>query len=494
MKNIKNKISKKKFEITFILMALLCMGLLKIVTMTVTPVSADDASSVPSLFYNDNAFMFDYLWSLEKIDGIYYVPIELFKLINDVTMKSEDRYTENFYIQYKKYDWIAFKVSGERAESRTKYYIPCKVYLINGTAYVPAEITAENLGLECEIRAEYNTLRIKGDTARKTFDQLIDGYIIKPKPVITTPEETAPPTQPIPTNPPSPVVTTEPAIENTTSPTIDIPPITDKGTTTDSTTFRNIPNTSEYRTTEPPTTTEEPTTAENTREIQNYLMFYDSSPSYDYTETTENIETTEEETKETEEIETTETVEIIEISKTDKIKEVLKILDKNKMKAVFFLNVSEIKENPDILRRIYSSGHELGIKINPDNTEDLIKELESANDFIYSALKHKTRFCMFEKSENLEMFEEKLTQNGYYLCKKNVDIPDLEDIKTTTEMTDFLKQKTYNVFMFDLNSDYKNYIIMSARASENKFYIKFSYINNANIENIKRQINRQDTK
>ena len=51
-------------------------------------------------------------------------------------------------------------------------------------------------------------------------------------------------------------------------------------------------------------------------------------------------------------------------------------------------------------------------------------------------------------------------------------------------MTEFMKQREANIFMFDYNGEYRDYLELSVQAAETKFYIDFSYLNNANIENI----------
>ena len=454
---MKNKIIKRKIEFIVIFLSLAFIAVMKLVTMTVSPVSAEGEANIPSLFYNDRAFELDDVMPLKQFDGIYYVPIEFIKQINHIVMKSKDK--DNFYLQYKEYNYISFNVSSNKAESLYDENIPCKVYFDRNITYVPAKIVADALGLTMEIRYRYNTVRIKESTATKTFDELIERYI-RPSFLI--------PTEPPITSPPE--KTTEPIEEITSPPVIEQPPLPNANETT---TEKKADNPVQkppppIRTTEP-----EPTTPENTREIENYLLFYNG-----------------------------ENKDIDEKYKTEIIDDVLKILDKEKMRAMFFLSVNEIIENPDILRKIYASGHGLGIKFgsggvnNIIETDDLFSELEAANDLIYSALKHKTRFCMFEdgrkiivsEGEELYNYEDKLKEKGYYLCEKTLDINNLGKIKTSNEMIEFMKQNELNIFAFnlgDLNNNYKNYLQLSAKAMEIKFYIKFSYINNANIKDIK---------
>jgi len=472
---MKNKLGKRKFELTVVLLILLFIGFMKIVTMTASPVSAEDYSSMPSLFYNDNYYVYSvpgnstYL-PLEIVDGVYYVPVYLFKLLN-CEMDSKDNYKDKFYIKYGN-NYINFNVSAGRTEGLLdgifRDNISCEVKFIRGATYVPAAIVSIYLGLNWKYNEQYNVLRIYESGTKRTFEEILEPFIKKLQ--TNPPPDSAPP-----------VITTVPAVSSLE---ITTQPPTVNSFATEPTTRRGdnkpIPTTAP-----PPTTTEEPTTAEETREIDNYLMFYDS---YEYASD-----------------EPAESGETDKTDKTDKLDEVLDILAQNEITAVFFLSGREITENPDVLRKIYSSGNELGIKIEAESGEadfdadNLISELENTNALIYSAVKHKTRFCMFNKSNEsadiLVSYENKLKENGYYLCKNTVGISDLTDISDTKMMLDFMKQETVNVFMFDLNDlsgGYKNYIDLSAQAAETKFYIKISFINNANIENIINQIKDRD--
>ena len=504
MKNIKTKINKRKLELTVIFLALIVIILLKIITIPI--VSAEDNSSIPSLFLNDTHFVYSMPGSniylpLEKVDGVYYIPLSILKYFGGITIESNDKYDDTFMMSYNT-KWMSFKFSTETAQIGVNKYIPCKVLHLNYDLYVPAQIIADNLGLFWdvrEVRPGYNVGRISTKNVRLTFDELLNKFLPKPQPTTT------PPTEP-PSPPPPPPITEPPPIETTTPDPVDtVDPVIEPDTTKPINVY--VPP----KPTEPPTTTE-PTTAENTREIQNYLMFYDSSESYD--NYINNADDENNESPDSENNSENENAAIIDKPNkiSDRITEVLKLLDKNKMRAIFFLSGSEITENPDILRTIYVSGHELGIKfesgkINVD-AEDLISELEAVNDLIYSAVKHKTRFCIFDEnlilfpdynsdSDNIEdsvnskeLYEKKFIERGYYLCSKTIDIFDLGDITDLNEMINFMKQKRVNVFMFDLNGSYRNYLELSAKAADSKFYINFSYINNANIELIKRQTNR----
>ena len=494
MKKIKNKITKNKFKITVIFLTVVLIALIKMITAAVPTVSADDTSAIPSLIHNDTVFVFSVPGNntytpLRLIDGVFYVPIDMFKNgLNDIKMDSRDRFTDNFYLQYKN-NWIAFKASADRADTQSEENITCKVHRIGGITYIPALLTVKALGLKWEYNEQYNTGRIKQEWAEKTIEEILWPYISKTQ---SAPE----PATPAPTTAPPPVeITTEP-------PTVNIE-------TTD-----NI----YVITTEPPTTTE-PTTPENTREIQNYLIFYDNAP-YDFyvggdepdepdeIDEIDDVDDAGENEIEIDEDDEDDEDEIARVTKFDRVSEVLNFLDDHNIRAVFFLSGSEITENPDIMRKIYASGHVLGIKFEGGRAnfavDDLIVELETVNDLIYSALKHKSRLCMFEQvmefyvpgkpeeSANAKrLFESLLTEKGYYLCEKTIDVFDLDytNINETDEMIDFMKREDLNVFVFDLNENYRDYLELSIESSETKFYINFSYINNANVDQVKKRLN-----
>jgi hypothetical protein len=59
-------------------------------------------------------------------------------------------------------------------------------------------------------------------------------------------------------------------------------------------------------------------------------------------------------------------------------------------------------------------------------------------------------------------------------------------------MTEFMKRSPVNIFMFDLNGGQNNNtagIELSAAAADSRFFINFSHINSANINNIKNNLN-----
>ena len=470
MENFKNNVNKRKFELTVVFLAFFLVALLKIVSAVY--VSAEEDSSIPSLFYNDNPFLYSIPGSsiylpLKQYNGVHYVPLDIFKQLNDIKIYSNDRYTEQFYIQYQNNRYIVFNISAEKAYNQNKEYKNCKIYKDTGIIYVPVKIIADELGLEWEYKAEYNAGRIKEAGAKRSFDSLLEKYLPKPQPTTAAPPQTTQP--PTPNQPPQPsrapvnppTAQTEPPVEYTTEPPD--PPVV---FTTEPNDVQKPPEPTtkpkekpkEKETTESTSAeTTEPTLPENTEEIQNYLMFYDGG---------ENEGS----------------------DKAVKMDEVLEALEKNgNLKAMFFLGGEEIEKTPDILRAIYAAGHGLGIKAKHGGTEELAEELEEVNALIYSVLKHKTRFYILEPAMPEGFDESELVAKGYYLCGPSAVISDLEGITDLDAMVEFLKREKCNVFMLDINGDVGQCLEWFDAASKAKFYIIFSQINNANIESLNKE-------
>ena len=95
MNNFKTKINKKKLELTIVFLAFALVALLKIVSAASSPVLAEDAPGMPSLFYNDNHFVYSVPGSatylpLQYANGVHYIPLDMLKLLNNIKMDSND--------------------------------------------------------------------------------------------------------------------------------------------------------------------------------------------------------------------------------------------------------------------------------------------------------------------------------------------------------------------------------------------------------------------
>ena len=492
------KQKKFRFAVTAVILAALFALMLKALTMAASDSNAVPASAqgsplgIPSLFLNDSAFQLDSDYPLKIIDGTAYIPFEIFTGvgINYITLSPPRRESSNFYIMYKNKAYISFNISGNNADSIIYGTIPCKIYPLLGTFYIPAQLTADCLGLKWEYNAQYHAGRIKEPAAEKSFSELISRYIIQT------------------TLPPPPETTTAAPV---TSP----PAVVRPKQTTTATQSNPVYSTSE--TTEIPATTVPTTTPEDTQEIDNYIIIYDgaSGEPADITGTTAASETSEtSETTQTADTasaaDTAETAGAAQTPETsaaaaapaiapEKIDAVLNNLKHNNIRAMFFMSGDEILANPDILRKITAYGDDIGIKFESGRmnvaADDLILELESANALIYSAVKQKTRFCMFGDADNtgahinnIKLYGDELKRQGYYLCGKNTDLSNISNMpnQSVNDMIILLKQKKVNIIAIDISKGggWLAYLNDAEQASKIKPYIKISYINNANIADI----------
>ena len=429
-------IAKHRFKITFIILTLIFILIMRAMTADIFTA----ASNVPPLFINDFAYPYTHIQPVHVENGVHYIHITIFEFMrSSVTVDTRDNLTNDFIIRHGD-RWIAFNISSGRAYDASGNDVPNGGALSIGRRgrdiYVPARAVANTIGLHVDISDAHGSIRIRDNTASLNFAELLQPYIITMPPAPTDP-------------PPTPLPVTDPP----TTP----PPPTDLPTTTPDPT---IPATTVPTTTPEPTTEPETTTPENTRDINNYLMFYDNAPDY--------------------------------IS--DKLGQVLAYLGDNNIRALFFMSGDEIRANPDKLRRIFALGHDIGIKIEHADFGDLLESVSEANAYIYSLVKQMTRFYII--TDNLEYPDEYITElrrAGYYLCRENTGLnredfedTDSENIDLNIDlMIEFLKQQRANLFAFDLSDLDNNNLELIARASDIKFYINFSHINNANIAHLK---------
>ena len=449
MKNIKNFIGReKKFCFSLLVVTIIFVFLIKFLTMTAI------TSNIPTLWVNDEVYQYHERYPLELINGVPFVPADLFSYIRGVTLGGNE---ESFYIQYKiNNTWISFDTKSNGAWTnyggmREDFYEP--TYILNGTRYVRAAIVTDLIEIDHDYNSQYGVLRFKDRSARRPLDDLISGYIELPtEPPHTVPPTTeAPITAPPPTPPPP---TTEPFSDYSQE------------------------------------TTVEPSTAEDTREIVNYLMFHGGNKNY----------TAPEHLTEAEEFEQP---IYITGADTDNLEYLLDILARENIQSIFFLTRNGILENPDILRKIYAMGHEVGIEIENReinfSSDDLLAELEKVNALIYTATKHKTRFYIFDENiyKNISDAEsdefmlnciENLKKEGYYHFTPTLEMSDFyseEDITEIHEdeniskevkinkMIEYLKCEEINIIKFKIAAEKNEYedLNLVVSAVQRKFYI-----------------------
>lgn len=73
---------------------------------------------------------------------------------------------------------------------------------------------------------------------------------------------------------------------------------------------------------------------------------------------------------------------------------VLDVLKAKKVKATFFILGDNAKQNPDLLKRIYAEGHEVGNHgyTHSYTSSQFIKELEYTDEVVFRAIRQHTRF------------------------------------------------------------------------------------------------------
>ena len=424
--------AKHRIKTAVIVLSVIFIILMRIVTSG----SGASGSNMPSLFVNDIAFPYDDILPLYTVGSTYYVPILLFDfMVPDVVKYSIDNYTDHFYISYGG-KFISFSIKSEKAWDYEQNELPGARAVLRGrgrnNVYIPARAVADVTGLKFELSEQGRSVRISDARASLAFEDMLKNprYAAVDPPTAPLPS-TAPPLSSAPDAPVSAVPTSEnPAPLVSTAPS---------------------------------------TTPENTREINNYLMFY--------TGITDN-ETGEEPTEEPAE---------------DNLNTVLNYLKTNDIRALFFLSAEEITSDPDRLKRIFAAGHDIGININrPDffTTEDLVRFAENANAYIYAVIKQKTRFYMltadFDDAEYTKDCISAMSRAGYHRCFGNTEITpgNFEDAVSAAE---FLKQRQVNLFAFDLpefDNDYE-YLELINDSVNIKFYINFSHINNANVSKLR---------
>ena len=383
-------------------------------------------SDIPTLWVNDVPFRYFERYPLELINGVPYVPITLFEDIKGIKTSIEK---EGFYIQYTINNaWILFDTKNNGAMAIYKgqrIEFYEQTFILNGVRYVRAQVVTDNLEIGLDFDEEHGVLRVKDRMARKTLKDLISIYIE------TT---TTPPT--IPT-----VTTREEYVPPTTP-----PPTTEAETTP----------------------TAEPTTAEDTREIINYFMFH--SGAKDYANQENSIEISE------------------ESGDTDNLDYLLGLLKRENITSIFFLTKTEVLDNPDIVRKIYAMGHELGIALEGREaaSEELLAELEEVNSLIYVLTKNKTRFYVFN-DDTYRDAEEDLKKKGYYKFKETVGTSNFQASTTgvddrelrINEMIEFLKREEINIIKFELGGTAENYdeLDLVISAVHSKFYITVANMN-----------------
>ena len=140
------------------------------------------AASVPSLFHNDERWYRDNSAGLEVIDGLYYVPVDVFGMFRHIELTMDSRRGEFMVYNRNTGAYISVIYSEKIATINGEEEAYLNLYKLHGGYYyVPAEYFCTVLSLGYEVRrgsgsAVGATFRILDGNEAKNFDELMEPY------------------------------------------------------------------------------------------------------------------------------------------------------------------------------------------------------------------------------------------------------------------------------------------------------------------------------
>ena len=140
------------------------------------------AVSAPSLFHNDERWYKDSTACLEIIDGLSYVPIDIFGMYSHIELSMDSRRGEFMLYNRTSGRYISVLYNEKIATVNGTEEIYLNLYKLHGGYYyVPAEYFCSILGFTVDIRVSSaagtgKTLRINDGTATKSMEELLSVY------------------------------------------------------------------------------------------------------------------------------------------------------------------------------------------------------------------------------------------------------------------------------------------------------------------------------
>ena len=142
------------------------------------------AASVPSLFHNDERWYRDNSAGLEVIDGLYYVPVDVFGMFRHIELTMDSRRGEFMVYNRNTGAYISVIYSEKIATINGEEEAYLNLYKLHGGYYyVPAEYFCTVMSLGYEVR------RGSGSAAGVTF-RILDGNEVKPFDELLAPYDT----------------------------------------------------------------------------------------------------------------------------------------------------------------------------------------------------------------------------------------------------------------------------------------------------------------
>ena len=165
------------------------------------------AASAPSLFHNDEKWYKDSTATLEIIDGIPYIPIDIFGMYSHIELSLDSRRGEFMLYNRTSRQYISVLYNEKIATVNGTEEIYLNLYRLHGGYYyVPAQYFCTVLGFNCEMvdsnATVGKTLRINDGNATKTLAELLSPYAGsgtdtgESTPSVTDPPVTVPPVTP----------------------------------------------------------------------------------------------------------------------------------------------------------------------------------------------------------------------------------------------------------------------------------------------------------
>ncbi len=364
-------------------------------------------STVPSLFKNDDVFSNYKDYPPVIADGVEYVPLELFYGLSDVKINYSDD-NSNFYIQNKQTnEYISFSVSDNYAVTGKNKIYETEVPSFYGVQYVPLRAVCDTVSIGC---STYNDGENKvyaieiytGDESLSAQELL---KIHAPELYEAPAEDSNGAGDNIPNYSQTDLsgIHSYPGYTPQYSDTD-----TQNGNTTSSGNTENQETKSEEK--------DEPAAPKAPQYKSGTVMFF---------YTPENF---------------------VAADKT------LDALDELGLTAVFFVTEQNILENPDIIRRIYTSGHTIGITF-LDTSEELFAEnvleekVTSAENALYEVAKIKTRLLYLgETDEKTQLSADiKLRVENMGLCAVRLNGDAGTDTLTSKKAADGIKSDLLDI-------------------------------------------------
>lgn len=328
----------------------------------------DTNSAVPSLFKNDDVFANYKNYPPVISDGIEYVPLELFYGLSNVKINYSDD-NSNFYIQNKvTNEYVSFNISDSYAVTGQNKVYDTSVPTYYGVHYVPLRVVCDAVSIGCSTYndSENKVYAIEIYTGAKSLSAQELLHIHAPELYSTETKDHA---GDINDGTGDNSVNTKPKPSGSDAPTHSYIPENPYANTGESFTGGSgtgetgQTNNADGANNDSSTETQNGTQKEDQKESEykrgTVMLFY----------TPENFANAE---------------------------KTLDSLDVLGIKAVFFVTESDILGYPDTIRRIYTSGHTIGITFSEDKSELFLpgvfeEKAISAENALYEVAKLKTR-------------------------------------------------------------------------------------------------------